>query len=203
MYKTAKCIKMLMILYTRDKMSIKELAEELEVEPRNIPEYKKELEKAGYQIETVRGFYGGYRLKKEYIFPAVRLTDTEKRALVESYEYITKRGDLPSMPAYKTAMESVMAVNRYRTGKDSDLIMIPRYTLALTEEALQTRYSMITECISKKIKLKISFRSKSADVNAVAGSFGGGGHVLASGCLIHGFYEDVKEKILRAISINF
>ncbi|MBR2385638.1 MAG: bifunctional oligoribonuclease/PAP phosphatase NrnA [Clostridia bacterium] len=51
---------------------------------------------------------------------------------------------------------------------------------------------------------KISLRSKGkVNVNEVASSFGGGGHVLASGCLIHGFYEDVKDKILRAISINF
>ena len=56
---------------------------------------------------------------------------------------------------------------------------------------------------TEKDKYKVSLRSKQANVNAVALSFGGGGHVLASGCLIHGFYEDVKEKIIRAISINF
>ncbi len=51
---------------------------------------------------------------------------------------------------------------------------------------------------------KVSFRSKGKiNVNEVASSFGGGGHILASGCLIHGFYEDVKEKVIRAIAINF
>ena len=51
---------------------------------------------------------------------------------------------------------------------------------------------------------KISLRSKGKiNVNEVASTFGGGGHVLASGCLIHGFYEDVKDKIIRAISIYF
>jgi len=47
---------------------------------------------------------------------------------------------------------------------------------------------------------KVSFRSKSADVNAVAGTFGGGGHTLASGCRIYGEYEDVIEKITFAVS---
>ena len=57
---------------------------------------------------------------------------------------------------------------------------------------------------TKDNAFKISLRSKGKiNVNEVASSFGGGGHVLASGCLIHGFYEDVKEKIIRAISINF
>lgn len=46
---------------------------------------------------------------------------------------------------------------------------------------------------------KISFRSKGTDVNAVAGVFGGGGHVLASGCRIQGEYEEVIDKIYCAV----
>ncbi len=42
---------------------------------------------------------------------------------------------------------------------------------------------------------KISLRSVSADVNAVAKNFGGGGHVLASGCKICGEYEEVVDRI--------
>lgn len=51
-----------------------------------------------------------------------------------------------------------------------------------------------------KNKYKISFRSKRADVNAVAATFGGGGHTLASGCQIQGEYEDVIDKIRFAVS---
>ena len=47
---------------------------------------------------------------------------------------------------------------------------------------------------------KVSFRSKGADVNAVAGTFGGGGHTLASGCRISGEYEEVVDKIRFAVS---
>ncbi len=48
---------------------------------------------------------------------------------------------------------------------------------------------------------KISLRSKGkANVNEVASVFGGGGHILASGCMICGFYEDVKDKIVKAVS---
>lgn len=49
-------------------------------------------------------------------------------------------------------------------------------------------------------KYKISFRSKSANVNEVASRFGGGGHVLASGCQINGEYEEVVDKICFAVS---
>lgn len=51
-----------------------------------------------------------------------------------------------------------------------------------------------------KNKYKISLRSKKADVNAVAGTFGGGGHVLASGCQIFGEYEEVIDRLVFAIS---
>ena len=53
-----------------------------------------------------------------------------------------------------------------------------------------------------KNKYKISFRSKGCDVNAVAGVFGGGGHVLASGCQIQGEYEEVVDKICYAVKQN-
>lgn len=50
---------------------------------------------------------------------------------------------------------------------------------------------------------KVSLRSKGKiNVNAVAGEFGGGGHVLASGCVISGPYEEVVERLVRAIVIN-
>ena len=57
---------------------------------------------------------------------------------------------------------------------------------------------------SKLNTYKVSFRSKgNFNVNKVAAEFGGGGHVNASGCVVCGFYEDVKDKILRAITNNF
>ncbi len=53
---------------------------------------------------------------------------------------------------------------------------------------------------TEKEKYKISFRSKSADVNAVAGTFGGGGHVLASGCRMQGNVEEVIDRLTFAVS---
>lgn len=44
---------------------------------------------------------------------------------------------------------------------------------------------------------KISFRSRGkADVNKLASTFGGGGHVCASGAMLHGYLEDVEEKLV-------
>lgn len=48
-------------------------------------------------------------------------------------------------------------------------------------------------------KVKASFRSTGAvDVNAFARTFGGGGHARASGALIAGSLDDVRERVLAA-----
>ena len=53
-------------------------------------------------------------------------------------------------------------------------------------------------------KIKVGLRSKKVvDMAAVALRFGGGGHVRAAGCTLHGTIEEVKEKILEAIIEEF
>lgn len=50
---------------------------------------------------------------------------------------------------------------------------------------------------------KVSFRSRGdIDVNAAAGTFGGGGHKNASGCVINVPFEEVVEKTVRAASLE-
>ncbi len=55
----------------------------------------------------------------------------------------------------------------------------------------------------KKRQYKISLRSNgTVNVNAVAATFGGGGHILASGCMLSGELEEVIEKITYAVYQN-
>jgi len=56
------------------------------------------------------------------------------------------------------------------------------------------------ESMDKKGKFHVSFRSSGdADVNKVASHFGGGGHKTASGCVVYGRIESVKNRILKRI----
>ena len=55
----------------------------------------------------------------------------------------------------------------------------------------------------KKRQYKISLRSKGkVNVNAVAATFGGGGHVLACGCMLSGELEEVIDKVSYAVYQN-
>lgn len=49
---------------------------------------------------------------------------------------------------------------------------------------------------------KVSMRGKNFDVREICQNFGGGGHVLAAGCMISGFLEDVIEKIVRVVGFS-
>ena len=83
MGKTARCIKIIQILSARDLVNTKELADVLETNPRNIKEYIKELEECGYQIYSITGKNGGYRLDKSETIPSLKLTVSEKEVLLE------------------------------------------------------------------------------------------------------------------------
>lgn len=49
-------------------------------------------------------------------------------------------------------------------------------------------------------RFKVSFRSKGkVNVSDIAKTFGGGGHVLASGCMLFGDYEEVCDKLRYAV----
>ena len=53
----------------------------------------------------------------------------------------------------------------------------------------------------KKGQYKISLRSKTyADVNKLAGVYGGGGHVRAAGCMLFGDLEEIIDKLSYAVS---
>ncbi|GAB2722239.1 bifunctional oligoribonuclease/PAP phosphatase NrnA [Paenibacillus thermoaerophilus] len=51
-------------------------------------------------------------------------------------------------------------------------------------------------------KVKVSFRSRGqVDVSRVAGAFGGGGHVRASGATVAGTLEEVRKAVLREVEL--
>lgn len=54
---------------------------------------------------------------------------------------------------------------------------------------------------NKPGQYKVSLRSKSkADVNAIAGVFGGGGHIRASGCMLFGDIEEIIDRLTYTVS---
>ena len=51
----------------------------------------------------------------------------------------------------------------------------------------------------EKDTYRVSMRSKGTNVSRIAQGFGGGGHIRAAGCTLHGSFEESKKRILAAI----
>ena len=53
-------------------------------------------------------------------------------------------------------------------------------------------------------KIRVSFRSKGrVDVNRIAGQFGGGGHIAASGCTVEGTLPQARARVLKVVRQAF
>ncbi len=69
---------------------------------------------------------------------------------------------------------------------------------ALTVDTVEVSVSLMEV---KKGQYKASFRSKGkTNVNAIAAVYGGGGHILASGCMMFGEIEEVIDKLRYTVS---
>ena len=165
MSKTSQCIKLLRILYSRKQpVNIAELAGELETNPRNIPEYVKELRLIGFDIEPVHGRYGGYVLNRDSTFPAVRLSDSEREAFMTGYEYLLARNDFMEIENYKKAMQKVSSAIINRDSMIDEPMLVYRFPLVMPQEDLEKRYLAIQQCVSNKTVLEMEYLTQKNEI---------------------------------------
>ena len=166
MSKTSQCIKLLKILYSRRQpVNITELAGDLETNPRNIPEYVKELRLIGFDIEPVHGKYGGYVLNRESTFPAVRLSDSEREAFMAGFEYLLLRNDFMGIENYKKAMQKVSSAIINRDSILDELVLAYRFPLKMPQEDIEKRYFAIQQCIVNQTVFEIEYLSQKNEVS--------------------------------------
>ncbi|MCR4660603.1 MAG: transcriptional regulator [Clostridia bacterium] len=158
MGKASLCIQMLQLLNTGKVWKVSELADRLETNPRNILEYKKELEECGYFITNIPGRYGGYKLEDSALIPSLKLSPNEKNALIESYDYIKNKNDFMDKDNYETAFSKVIS-SVSLDEKKLNLIAVDKYQLSMPEEEIKKRYDFIDEAIKKKRVIEVDYNS--------------------------------------------
>ena len=166
MGKTALCIRMLQILNSGRMYKISELASMLETNPRNIIEYRNELEEAGYVIVSTPGKYGGYQLDRTSVIPSIKLTEEEKKALTEGSGYILTRNDFVYKDDFRSAMAKIYSSLKHEA--EIDPTLFNRFPLAMPLEELKERYDAIKDCIppserGKGKVLSIAYKSLSGE----------------------------------------
>lgn len=149
MGKTSLCIQMLELLNTGRVYKVSELAEILETNSRNIIEYKKELEEAGYYITSVSGKYGGYKLDESSIFPSIKLSNKEKEIILEGYNYILSCNSFISNIEFQKAFSKVISqFNHNEVSKV--LINYSKFSLLASKDELLNNYNLLNDAIKER-----------------------------------------------------
>lgn len=160
MNKMMLCIELLQLLATHDVMSKNELADALEINPRNISEYVKTLQNCGYDIVSKMGIYGGYHLNQNSLIPPIRLKPNEMEVLRASCSYLEKQQDFLDYNTYLKAMGKILSNHTMDETKDvEDITIIDRYPLAMPKEELQKRYLTFKEAIQSFHKCEVDYLS--------------------------------------------
>ena len=154
------CIRILQILNTGGTFKISELAEILETNPRNIIEYKKELDEisfeSGFYINTIPGRYGGYQLNGNATMPATKLTVSEKAALMDSYKHILADPTLVNKADAISAYSKIMS-NMIIDDKNLEFLSVNKFSTNYDLNVIKKWYDIIDECIKKKKAILLTY----------------------------------------------
>jgi len=156
MGKAAMCIQLLQILSSGRVYKCSELAELMETNPRNIIEYKRELEEVGYYILSIPGRYGGYQLDQTATIPSLKLTAIEKMAFVEGVAYLKSRTDFPYGMEYISATSKIFSSLEKKPIEEDIVVSMPR-KLAMPIDEIAERYRVIAKCIQEHRVMSIRF----------------------------------------------
>lgn len=106
----ARLLTALELLQARASVSATLLAERLEVNTRSVRRYVTMLQDMGIPIETVRGRYGGYRLRPGFKLPPLMLTEDEALAVTLGLLAAQRLGLASTVPAVPGALAKVERV---------------------------------------------------------------------------------------------
>ncbi len=149
---------MLEILSTKRIYKINEIANALNTNPRNIAEYKKELEECGYYIESISGKYGGYKLNCDNLIPTLKLTKEERETLLDSFNFSMQKNDFLNKNELTLAMGKLSSSIELPT-KDDKLLIIDKYHLTMSNDDIKARYDFIDNAIKSKKAIRIEYQS--------------------------------------------
>ncbi len=155
MGKASMCLKMLELLNTGQVYKCSELATLLETNSRNIIEYKKELEEAGYYITSIPGKYGGYQLEKTILMPSLKLTEKEKNALAAGSIYLSRRSEFPYEADYQMTIAKIFSTISHKR-LDDDYLVVNEH-LQMPSAEIETRYKSVINAVKNRYILKINY----------------------------------------------
>lgn len=146
------CIQMLQILNSGKPYKISELAALLDTNERNIIEYRKELEEAGFYINSVPGRYGGYTIDSKNILPSIQLLPEEKDSILGAYSYIVNRTTFPKRKEFIQGMAKIFSRIDLTNQQYNEVTQLDGFSMFMSTEAINKIYVEFEQAIKEQKK---------------------------------------------------
>ncbi|MFC4099084.1 helix-turn-helix transcriptional regulator [Paenibacillus xanthanilyticus] len=104
MKKTERLVELLLTINTRQKFTLKELADRFDVSKRTVLRDMNELSAMGVPIYAELGVHGGYRILKERSLPPITFAEQEAEGLFLVAQSLTHYRDLPLESNWRSAL---------------------------------------------------------------------------------------------------
>ncbi len=156
MHRTSNVIKMLQFLRARGVVKKEEIAEHLGVNVRNISEYRKELEQAGYKVSSIPGKEGGYSLDQRALLPTIDLTDAEAVAITLVHRQYRQLSQPTMIREFESAMQKIL---QFR-GDQKEFHIVEGVRYKISNQEIEDLFFVIQNAILSKVKLEIDYRTR-------------------------------------------
>ncbi|MEG0094217.1 MAG: WYL domain-containing protein [Erysipelotrichaceae bacterium] len=159
MNRTAQCLKMLQLLKSKGVLTRHQLADYLQTNVRNIGEYRKELEVAGYYIDIIPGRFGGYKIAANQFLNVPCFIESEKNSIHEAIEYLNAHKDFLYLEHFNQAMDKVVAgmkddLNEKPTYLNNEILISKKIRKMIDEFQLARKNHLVIELYYRSIQVQ-------------------------------------------------
>lgn len=158
MGKVNNALRMLAILRSRGKVTRQELAEELEVNPREITRYKEDLESAGVTITNIKGKYGGYVLESKDYLLNLELSNDEELALNNVVNHLKIQGNYLYKDLESIRDKIAISKNEYIQYQDESVYYSNSIKLRININDERDKWLQINDAIINNKKLSMKYK---------------------------------------------
>lgn len=164
MNRIAKAIKMIDYLALSDVVSLESLSFYLEMSERAVQRLKDDLIEAGYDIRTIKGPGGGYKLERGQRIQSSDFTLKERRQIKQALSLLIQEERKNMGPGFKEAIAKLGSQLNYQYEAS-----IPNYQtvkLNIDYDLYQSHMVSLEQAIENHIKVKIAYQKNRREKRA-------------------------------------
>lgn len=156
--KSARCIKMLLILQDGRIHSLDELAREIKTKKRNVSVYRKEINSLGYDIKERRGPRGGYYLNKNNLFPVLEFSEAELNAFRNAHAFAMESKGFVNKEVTDQAFKKIFSSIKTGSKEKKDLPIIKSSSSEMMSfEEQESIYKQLEKAMQNRDEIEIEY----------------------------------------------